>query len=94
MGPNRTGVDQFQLRLPSGLRERIKSHAEAHGRSMNTEIVRLLEDAFISESYAETMEQLAVEKQLQRKADNAASIDARLSAIEEKLDQLVERLGK
>lgn len=35
--------DQFMLRLPDGLRGRIKRYAEAHGRSMNAEIVRVLE---------------------------------------------------
>jgi hypothetical protein len=46
MGVNRSKTDQFQLRLPPGLRDRIKTYAEAHGRSMNEEIVRLLEREF------------------------------------------------
>ena len=46
MGINRTGIDQFQLRLPAGLRDRVKAVAERSGRSMNTEIVRALELAF------------------------------------------------
>lgn len=37
------GSDQFPLRLPDGLRDRIKRHAEANGRSMNSEIVHLIE---------------------------------------------------
>lgn len=39
-------ADRFQLRLPPGLRDRIKAYAERHGRSMNTEIVRVLEKEF------------------------------------------------
>lgn len=39
-------ADRFQVRLPSGLRDRIKAYAEKHGRSMNTEIVRILEREF------------------------------------------------
>lgn len=35
--------DKYILRLPDGLRERIAEHAKANGRSMNAEIVRLLE---------------------------------------------------
>lgn len=46
MGVNKTATDQFQLRLPPGLRDRIKTYAEGHGRSMNTEIVRVLEREF------------------------------------------------
>jgi hypothetical protein len=40
------GSDQFPLRLPEGLRDRIKAYAEEHGRSMNAEIVRILEAKF------------------------------------------------
>lgn len=39
-------AERFQIRLPPGLRDRIKAYAEKHGRSMNTEIVRALEEAF------------------------------------------------
>lgn len=35
--------DKYVLRLPDGLRDRIKAYAERHGRSMNAEIVRVLE---------------------------------------------------
>uniref|UniRef100_UPI003BA87D81 Arc family DNA-binding protein n=1 Tax=Stappia sp. TaxID=1870903 RepID=UPI003BA87D81 len=40
------GAEQVSLRLPPGLRDRIKAYAERHGRSMNTEIVRILESEF------------------------------------------------
>ncbi|MGO6814917.1 Arc family DNA-binding protein [Rhizobium brockwellii] len=39
-------AERFQIRLPAGLRDRIKAYAERHGRSMNTEIVRVLENEF------------------------------------------------
>lgn len=38
--------DKYVLRLPDGLRDRIKAYAERHGRSMNAEIVRVLEREF------------------------------------------------
>ena len=38
--------DKFQLRLPDGMRDRIKAAAEANGRSMNAEIVSTLEDKY------------------------------------------------
>lgn len=38
--------DKFVLRLPDGLRDRIKAAAEASGRSMNSEIVSLLEERY------------------------------------------------
>lgn len=40
------GSDQFMIRLPEGMRERIKSVAEKNGRSMNAEVVALLEEKF------------------------------------------------
>ena len=38
--------DQFMLRLPEGLRQRIKAAAEANGRSMNGEIATTLVEAY------------------------------------------------
>lgn len=46
MGANRTNTEQFQLRLPPGLRDRIKAYADLQGRSTNAEIVRVLEREF------------------------------------------------
>lgn len=40
------GDDQYMVRFPEGLRDRIKGAAEENGRSMNTEIVARLEDSF------------------------------------------------
>lgn len=40
------GSDQFPLRLPDGMRERIKTAADRNGRSMNAEIVSTLEEAY------------------------------------------------
>jgi hypothetical protein len=42
----RTFSDKFMLRLPDGMRERIKTEAEANRRSMNAEIVARLEWTF------------------------------------------------
>lgn len=38
--------DKFVLRLPDGMRDRIKAAAEANNRSMNAEIVDVLEQHF------------------------------------------------
>ncbi|WP_198453240.1 Arc family DNA-binding protein [Thioclava electrotropha] len=38
--------DKFMLRLPDGLKDRIKAKADEHGRSMNAEIVQLLENEY------------------------------------------------
>lgn len=39
-------LDKFLLRMPDGLRERIKLAAEKSNRSMNAEIVATLEEAY------------------------------------------------
>ncbi|MBY3119950.1 Arc family DNA-binding protein [Rhizobium laguerreae] len=94
MGLNRTGIDQFQLRLPSGLRDRIKAAADASGRSMNSEIVRLLEDAFGDVGYDETLERYSVELQHLFRGAETTSVEKRLSDIEAKLDQMLAEKGK
>lgn len=39
-------ADRFQIRMPEGLRDRIRSAAEANNRSMNAEIIARLEKSF------------------------------------------------
>lgn len=43
---NRTLKEQFMLRLPDGMRDRIKAAADANKRSMTQEIVATLEQHF------------------------------------------------
>lgn len=38
--------DQFIVRLPDGMRDRIKTSAEENSRSMNAEIVSTLDEAY------------------------------------------------
>jgi hypothetical protein len=38
--------DKFMLRLPDGMRDRIRAAAEANSRSMNAEIVATLEEKY------------------------------------------------
>ena len=52
------GSDQFPLRLPDGMRERIKEQADRNGRSMNAEIVAKLEQSLLLPS-VEISEDLA-----------------------------------
>lgn len=46
MSTNRSKSDQFLLRFPPGLRERVKWYADQKGRSLNEQIIRLLEREF------------------------------------------------
>ncbi|MDX7993092.1 Arc family DNA-binding protein [Xenorhabdus littoralis] len=38
-------MDRFNVRMPAGMRDEITKIAEKNGRSMNTEIVMMLQDA-------------------------------------------------
>lgn len=43
-------LDQFVVRLPDGMRDRIKAVAESNGRSMNAEIVDTLSKRYLAPS--------------------------------------------
>lgn len=45
-GPTGRESDKFMLRLPDGMRDRIKTAADANNRSMNAEIVATLEEKY------------------------------------------------
>ena len=42
-------MDRFNVRLPAGMRDAIADRAKANGRSMNSEIVQILQDALETE---------------------------------------------
>ncbi len=42
---------KFIVRMPDGMRDRIKAHAEEHNRSMNSQIVYMLEKALFQADY-------------------------------------------
>ena len=43
MAKTTNASDKFIIRLPDGMRDRIKTYAEKHGRTMNAEIINLIE---------------------------------------------------
>ncbi|MBX8827998.1 Arc family DNA-binding protein, partial [Ochrobactrum sp. SFR4] len=49
--PSRS-LDKVIVRLPDGMRDQIKAHAEANNRSMNAEIVSLLSVAMFEADIA------------------------------------------
>ncbi len=44
--PTSRDSDKFMLRLPTGMRDRIKAAADSNNRSMNAEIVAALEEKY------------------------------------------------
>lgn len=48
-------MDRFNVRLPTGMRDAIAERAKANGRSMNSEIVQILQDALDNEGKGITL---------------------------------------
>lgn len=48
-------ADKFLVRLPEGMRDRIRKVAKLNGRSMNAEIVATLDEAYPDERSVELM---------------------------------------
>lgn len=82
-------IERFTVRMPDGMRDAIAERAKANGRSMNSEIVQILEDAlkakviawdddFLPEKEADTV--IMSEKQLS-KIVNIATEEALKSAV-------------
>jgi plasmid stability protein len=70
--PPSQSQDKFIVRLPDGMRERIKAEAEANNRSMNAEIVARLDASF--------------ERDARTQPDLLVSIDAKLGTLLERLE--------
>ncbi len=68
--------DKFMLRFPDGMREAIAERAKANGRSMNSEIVQILQDA---------LERRVVDSQAQLS-------DSAKVALRQHIDRMVELL--
>ncbi|MEZ0002047.1 Arc family DNA-binding protein [Sinorhizobium fredii] len=81
------GADQYMLRFPDGLRDRIKAYAERVGTSINSEIVRVLEREF--------PEQWPVDDRLEELGEmlsvlSAGKDDPRLDEFVQKFEETVE----
>lgn len=92
-------LDKFLLRMPDGLRQKIKLSAEQNGRSMNSEIVHMLDFSFDAEDKLRTLQleiselehrNRILEQDLDlRRKELATSLDteARAKALEQELSR-------
>lgn len=78
MAKTTNASDKFIIRLPDGMRDRIKTDAEQHGRTMNAEIIARLEDYNDSQSNSNSLDE----------------IRETLNKHDEKLDTLADMLGR
>jgi plasmid stability protein len=88
------GSDQYMVRFPEGMRDRLKAAAAENGRSMNTEIIARLEQSF--EPYeprtAELKAALAIVENFTAQA-RAVLSSAKLRQIAEENPEVAEALG-
>ncbi|MDO5643445.1 MAG: Arc family DNA-binding protein [Paracoccus sp. (in: a-proteobacteria)] len=86
-------ADRFQVRMPAGMRDRIKAAAEANNRSMNAEIVATLEEKYPAPVQSRIDRLLALAQQLENlaKRREAATSEEEKSNI---LDEFIELSAK
>lgn len=89
-------AERFQIRLPEGMRDRIRAAAVENGRSMNAEIIDTLEQAYPDpEQFREELMFFDEIEEIQRKLDRIRRVRAaELSpnASEEFLKENAEKL--
>ena len=73
-------ADRFQVRMPDGLRDRLRDAAEANKRSMNAEIIARLEASFEQAGELEFYRRVA--------EDRDRAMTEGLQALEEKYAEL------
>lgn len=60
-------ADKYLLRLPEGMRERLKEAAQENNRSMNAEIVARLEQSFLTKVHADGTREVSMSRGEYRK---------------------------
>lgn len=68
--------DKFVLRLPNGMRDRIKAAADENGRSMNSEIVATLLERYPEDTDANAAFLRAVSSHMQKHSISSAELAA------------------
>lgn len=74
------GADQFTVRFPDGMRDRIKAAAETNNRSMNAEIVATLQEKYPEPTVDDVKAAL---KSLLARLDSASTLEEAKAAAHE-----------
>lgn len=74
------GADQFTVRFPDGMRDRIKAAAESNNRSMNAEIVATLQEKYPEPTVDDVKAAL---KSLLARLDGASTLEEAKVAAQE-----------
>lgn len=89
-------MDRFNLRLPEGMREAIAERAKENGRSMNSEIVDMLNNALylpsVGQDAIDYMLEMAKSDEVENLSDeDRAQIEILLLQIAENLNKKIEK---
>lgn len=77
-------IAPFGLRMPDDLREAIAKRAKNNGRSMNSEIVQILQDAIDSEGFIKGIEEFEKHQNKIKKIDDDSERERYIANIENK----------
>lgn len=77
--------DKYIIRFPDGMRDRIRASAEANNRSMNAEIVKLIEEGYELRAEKEWLEAQTIDYEAEREI-----IEAQIAAYEEEENRKAE----
>lgn len=86
-------LDKFIIRLPEGMRDQIKAASKSSKRTMNAEVVARLDASFKADENAKGLAFVKAAKGLATSAGSNGTIDDRLTAIENQLVALNEKLA-
>lgn len=73
--------DKFNLRFPEGMRDAIAERAKVNGRSMNSEIIQILEDALSGKARSITFDMAKGEPVEIKNVENPEKVIQALTAL-------------
>ncbi|EAA7439498.1 Arc family DNA-binding protein [Salmonella enterica] len=85
--------EKFVVRFPDGMRDAIAERAKANGRSMNSEIVQILQDA-IDEANREHEDAKLKAQFMENRKDLPPSYQEALAAFDSRVAKLIEEATK
>lgn len=86
--------DKFNLRFPDGMRDAIADRAKANGRSMNSEILKILADALYLDSQPDAWLERLMSYIEERNPESDDDREVFAHAINEALKEVVKRIEK
>lgn len=90
--------DKFMLRFPDGMRDSIAERAKANGRSMNSEIVQILEDELQRSAMISALAKLQTKQiskvELNQPIDKTKFVIIPVNALEEIIENAVKNTLK